>query len=244
MDKKKIDQASSLVDWLAIYHRHRVIGEENIPSKGKCLIAVNHSLATYDILLLNNYIYKKSGRIPRPLMDRWFFKVKWIGDLMESMGAVEGNPESARDLLLSNEIVCVAPGGMRESIRPFTERYQVMWEKRKGFAKLAFETQSPVILAACPKADDIFNIFPSKLSLEIYHKFKLPFVIGHGLGPTPIPRPVELVHFLSDQIKPPKLAATEEGRSRQLQRFHKKLIQRMNLLMNEAIAYHEGGSTS
>jgi 1-acyl-sn-glycerol-3-phosphate acyltransferase len=237
MDLKKIDQASSIVDWLAAYHHYHVVGHEHIPAEGPCLLAVNHSLATYDILLLNNHIYKKTGRIPRGLMDRWFFKLKWMSDLMDSMGAVEGRPEKARELLDNNEIVCVAPGGMRESIRPSTERYQVIWDQRKGFAKLALETQAPVILAACPKADDIFDIYPNKLSLQIYKKFKLPFAIIRGIGPTPLPRPIELVHFLSEPIQPPPPANTEEGRKKQLDKFHTLLIDRMHTLIGEAIAY-------
>lgn len=237
MDQSKIDTASSIVDWLEAYHRHVVVGMENIPEKGRCLLAVNHSLATYDIILLNNRIYKETGRVSRSLMDRWFFKFKFIGDLMKDMGGAEGSQGAAKNLLAEGEIVCVAPGGMRESIRSSEERYQIIWDKRRGFAKLAFDTQSPVVLAACPKADDIFKIYKTKLTMAFYKNFKLPMVPFRGIGPFPLPRPVQLVHYLSEPLLPPKPSADEAARNRQIDRFHKKLITRMQSLVGEAITY-------
>src|SRR5690606_15922455 len=99
MDQEKVNTAASFLDMLAVYHRHEVIGIENLPAKGRCLIASNHSLATYDIALLSNYIFKNTGRVPRALMDRWFFKFDFIRQIMDELGAVEGNQLTARQLL-------------------------------------------------------------------------------------------------------------------------------------------------
>lgn len=237
MDLQKIDNIAAFTKWLRVYHKHEVHGMENLPKKGPCIIAVNHSLATYDILLLCHAIYTEMGRIPRPLMDRWFFKLNNIGQLMQEMGAVKGEPSMASRLLENDEIICVAPGGMRESLRPSTERYQIIWERRKGFARLAIENSVPICLAACPKADDIFEIYPNQLSAWFYKKFKLPFAILRGLGPTPIPRPVKLIHFISEPIVPPKASKNPGTRKRQIDTFHKKLVKRMKQLIGEAITY-------
>jgi len=238
MNQEKVNTAASFLDLLAVYHRHEVIGIENLPTKGRCLIASNHSLATYDIGLLSNYILKNTGRLPRALMDRWFFKFDFIRQVMDELGAVEGNQESAKKLLENEELLTVAPGGMRESIRSMNERYQILWDQRIGFVRLATETQTPIVLAACPKADDIFDVLPTnKLSLWVYKKFKLPLAPFRGLGPTPIPRPVKLVHFLSEPLIPPKLSGDKKEQSRQISKFHKKVIKRMHSLIGEAIAY-------
>jgi hypothetical protein len=153
------------------------------------------------------------------------------------MGSVEGKPETARKLLEAGELICVAPGGMRESIRPSTEKYQIIWGKRKGFVKLAIETQTPIVLAACPKADDIFDIYPTKLSHWFYNNLKLPFAILRGIGPTPIPKPVQLTHMISEPLYPPKIADGKAPTQKQINDFHRKVVKEMRALMGEALTY-------
>jgi len=220
-----------------IYHRHEVVGLEHVPTSGRTLLVCNHSLATYDIFLLCASIYFRHQRIVRPLIDRTFFRFPLLGDFMTYLGAVQGSPTSARELLGGENIVCVAPGGMRESLRPSTERYQILWEKRMGFAKLAIETGTPIVLAACPRADDIYEVYPNPLTKWTYQFLRLPLPIARGVGLSALPRPVKLVHHLSEPIKPPKPIEGEEASKRQLRRFHERLVRRMRELIGEAIQH-------
>lgn len=221
------------------YHQHEVIGMNNIPKEGRILMAVNHSLATYDIALLNCAIYEEKGRIPRALADRLFFKIPLLGELTTQFGAVEGNQKNAETLLENEELVTVAPGGMREALRPSTERYQILWEKRTGFIKLALKTRTPIIIAACPKADDLYDVYSSPFTKWAYRNFKIPLFFARGIGPTPIPRPVKLIHFLSQAIVPPEPSKDPKEFSQQVHRLHKKVVRRAQLLIGEAIAYRE-----
>jgi len=222
---------------LQAYHQHQVIGIENIPQEGPALIVCNHSLATYDIVLLAIEIYNVYGRLCRQLVDRLFFKVPFVGQFVEATGGCAGSHDTARELLEAGNLVTVAPGGMREALRPSSERYQILWEHRKGFAKLAMKTGVPIILAACPKADDIFEVYPNFVTKWFYKTFKVPVFLARGLGPTPIPRPVKLVHFLSEPIHPPKMSQHKGAQTRQLNAYHDKLQKRMRELIGEAIAY-------
>ena len=233
MDKHLIEQASSIVDYFAMYHRHKVVGLEHIPESGGGIIAVNHSLATYDIALLNNSIFKSTKRIPRPLMDRWFFKFEQVAKLMSAVGAVEGKPNDARNLLEQGEIVCVAPGGMMESLRPSTERYQIMWERRKGFVKLAIELQVPIILAACPKADDIFDVYTTPITNWLYEHYKIPFALLRGIGLSPVPKPIQLVHVIGKPMQPPKVSGPISDAV--VNKFHREVTKHMRELMGRAL---------
>ena len=190
------DQLLPFAGLLRAYHRHEVHGIENIPQNGPVLLAVNHSLATYDIVLLLAAIYQLRKRVTCPLIDRAFYKFPGLGQLMEQLGANQGSPDTARGLLGDGQLVCVAPGGMRESLRPSTERYQILWDERVGFVKVAMLAQAPIVLAACPRADDIYDVYPSRLTNWVYSNLKLPLMIARGLGPTPIPRPIKL-HTIS-----------------------------------------------
>ncbi|MFK7871835.1 MAG: lysophospholipid acyltransferase family protein [Oligoflexales bacterium] len=224
--------------WKALsrYHQYDVSGIENIPRKGRAMIVVNHSLATYDVLLLQTAIYKTLNRVPRPLVDHLFFKVPYLGPLAERLGAVEGNPENAGRLLRAGELLTIAPGGMKEALMPSDQKYQICWSERKGFARLAIETKTPVVIAVCPKADELYKIYPSYLSDFIYHKFKIPFFIARGLGPTLIPKPVPLKHHLSASIRPPRMIEDPVKREKQIERFHKKLVKTAEDLIQASIS--------
>lgn len=218
-----------------LYHRHEVVGLENIPKEGPVLVVCNHSLATYDIVLLMTAMYADRGRLPRPLIDRLFFKIPYVGDAATMFGAVQGSPEGAKNLLEEGNVVTVAPGGMREALRPSTQRYQIRWDRRYGFVKLAMSTRSPIVLAACPKADDLYDVYPSHVTKWAYKTFKVPLFLARGLGPTPLPRPVKLVHYLSEPIMPPEMPETKEEQDAVAREFHGRLVKRMLELISAAI---------
>ena len=240
MDEEFAIKFLPLIGVLRAYHSHEVYGLDSIPNKGPAIIATNHSLATYDIMLLMAAVYLHNGRIPRSLIDRAFYVVPGLGILMERLGCIIGNPDNASTLLENGELLYLAPGGMKESLRPSTERYQVRWNRRKGFARLAIETQSPVILAACPHADDIFKVYDTSVTKWFYQQFRLPFFLARGVGPTMIPRPVKLEHFLSKPIYPPKMAEDPAAVKRQVYNFHKKLTQKMTEMIAQSMVPYTG----
>ncbi|RYF42122.1 MAG: acyltransferase family protein, partial [Cytophagaceae bacterium] len=240
MDEEFAIKFLPMVSALRAYHSHEVYGLESIPSHGPAIIATNHSLATYDIMLLMAAVYLHNGRMPRSLIDRAFYVVPGLGELMERLGCTIGNPDNAHTLLENGELLYLAPGGMRESLRPSTERYQVRWNRRKGFARLAIETQTPVILAACPHADDIFKVYDNNVTKWFYAQFRLPFFLARGIGPTMIPRPVKLDHFLSKPIYPPKMASDPAAVKRQVYNFHKKLTQKMQEMIAQSVVPYTG----
>jgi len=237
--QKRISQLMPLVRALQVYHRHQVVGMRHLPKSGPYLLVTNHSLATYDILLLFAAIYQNSRRLVRPLVDRAFWKFPFLGDVMNYFGSVQGNHDSATELLAAGNIVAVAPGGMLEALRSSDKRYQVRWHKRRGFARLAMECQVPIVLAACPRADDLYEIYPNPLTSFIYEKLRLPLPLARGIGPTVIPRPVRLVHYVSEPIRPPKLDKDPEVNEKRLEAWHQKLTKRMQQLIGEAIAHEE-----
>lgn len=217
------------------YHHHEVVGLEHVPREGGVLFVVNHSLATYDIGLLMLALHNEINRTPRALLDRLFFKIPVIREAVSKLGGVQGTPEIARQLLEQNEIVTVAPGGMFEALRPSGEKYQIRWQKRHGFARLAMTTGKPVILAACPRADDMYDVYPSHLTSWIYQTYRIPFFLARGIGPTPIPRPVKLVHYLSEPIVPPALPSKPRLQEKAIKDFHGYLVKRMENLMSTAL---------
>jgi len=232
-DSKAIERGISVLRVLARYHRHRVNGLEHVPTSGAALIVVNHSLATYDISLLGLRIYQETGRIIRSLGDRAIFKTPVLGSIARQIGVVEGAQDTAASLLEAGELVVVAPGGMLEALRPTTERYQLCWSKRSGFARLSLRTGCPVLLAACPRADDIYRIHASAITKGVYKRFRLPAPVLTGFGPTIIPKPVPLTHWVSKPVHPPGRILEPTGD--QIRSFQQVLHRRMEQLMTRAL---------
>lgn len=228
-------KVAPVIAGIRLYHRHSVVGKEFLPEKGPALIAVSHSLASYDIALLMAAVYEQINRIPRSLIDHLFFKVPGLGQIMEALGSLEGNRRNAIKLLNSGDLLVLAPGGMRESLRPSTEKYKIIWGKRRGFIRLSIETGAPIILAACPAADDLYDVAPSHITAWAYKTFKIPVFFARGLGLSPLPKPVTLTHYLSEPLFPPAQASDPEEFEKQVEEFHTKVCERMERLIQDGL---------
>ena len=185
------------------YHRFEVKGMQHIPREGGALLCVSHSLATYDGFLYGGAVYRETGRLPAALGDDMIFKTPWLGKHAWDAGIRPASPTAGQELLEQGYLLFLAPGGMRESLRPARERYRVLWDRRRGFVKLALRTGSPLVLAACPAADEIFTVRASRVTDFVYRKLKAPLPVFRGLGPTLIPRPVKLTMYVAPPIQMP-----------------------------------------
>jgi 1-acyl-sn-glycerol-3-phosphate acyltransferase len=184
---------------MARYHRYRVQGLSNIPQQGRCIVAINHSFATYDAFLLAFAIKKSSGRLMSGLGDNLLFNLPLFSPLASAVNLYRANHQNGRRLLENECLLGVMPGGMREALRPASQKYQIRWQARKGFARLALITQSPVILAACPQADDIYDVKVSALTKFAYKHFKLPLAWPIGLAGSLISRPIKNGYAANDE---------------------------------------------
>ncbi len=238
INEKLIEGLSPVVRALSAYHRHQVVGLDHIPEYGRVLIVMNHSLATYDMALLLNTIRTEKQRLPRTLIDRLFYKLPYAGDLMNSLGAVKGSQARAKRLLENEELVAVAPGGMKEALKPSSQRYRIIWEQRVGFVKLAMETQTPIIVAVCPKADDLYDIYDNPVTSWAYKRLKVPLFVARGIGLSPLPRPVQLTHFLSEPLVPPKMKDDPRAFEGQLKRYHNRICKKAHELITSALQHN------
>jgi hypothetical protein len=240
LDEAYVKRVASFYRMMGKYHSHEVVGMEKVPSSGPLLLVLNHSLATYDIGIFQYKVFKETGIFPRGFADNLFFKIPLIGKISGKSGAVPGRHKVGEFLLKEKkDIVLVAPGGMRESLRPANEKYQIKWDNRKGFVRLALKTNCPIILAACPRADDLYEVSESKLTKFIYNKLKFPFPVvknksKKGLGI--MPNKIKLVHYVSGPYLPPAIDVNDqEVFNTVVNDWHSFLVAEMNNLMKQGI---------
>ena len=219
---------------LSDYHQYRAHGlDKLLGTEGGLLVACNHSFATYDAVLLALAGYQASGRWFHAMADRLFFRIPLVSDFFSTMGFVEGTRGTAEALLRSGEVLGVLPGGMREAVRSSRQKYAIDWRDRRGFVWLSMTTGAPIALAACPRADDIFDVVDNPLTPWVYERFRLPVAFFRGRGPTPVPRPVALWHLVSEPIYPP--VAPDQVTERDVEAHHAHLSARMADLMRDAL---------
>ncbi|MCB9666372.1 MAG: acyltransferase family protein [Alphaproteobacteria bacterium] len=214
---------------LRAYHHHEVDGPEHVPAEGPAICVVNHSLATYDALLLGLAIHDATGRVPLALGDDLLFKLPGLAGAAWTLGVRPASHAHGVRGLADGRLVFVAPGGMREALRPSRERGEVRWGRRQGFVRLALRTGAPLVLAACPDADDIYTVVDNPVTGLAYKALKVPVPLAYGLGPTLVPRPVRLRHRVAAPLRPP--AWEPEREEEQVADLHADVLATMARLM-------------
>ncbi|QDK97527.1 acyltransferase family protein [Acinetobacter tandoii] len=181
------------------------------------LFVGNHTLyGLLDVPLILEHLREKHGIHLRSLGDRMHFYVPLWKDILTKGGMVLGTPENCHKLMLSGQSIIVFPGGAREVMRRKGERYQLIWKKRAGFARLAIEHGYDIIPFASVGADDCFDIVldandiqKNTMAQKFLKKFKLNNKLrdgdilpplSTGIGYLPIPMPQRFYFSFGDRI--------------------------------------------
>lgn len=192
------------------YHSYSAKGEEHIPKEGAALIVFYHGLVPLDAWYFGMTYFLKYKKLIRGLGDRWLFKTPGMRELAQLVGAVEGDPETAFELLQGGQVVGVAPGGVREAISGKSNNYKLVWKNRTGFAKLALRARVPIIPAFTENIEELYRApFVEKSFFQkLYEKTRLPLVPIIGIGPLPFP--AKLTTWFGEPIYPKKNETPEE----------------------------------
>ena len=140
--------------WLSVlrpfyekYFRVEAFGLENVPKKGRLLLVGNHSGQIPIDGVMVGYALATSVKGPRTIrimVERWFSTMPFIGNLMNQVGAVLGDPENCRKMLQNEEAIIVFPEGARGSGKTWDKRYQLQ-HFGLGFMHLAITENTPIV---------------------------------------------------------------------------------------------------
>ena len=129
------------------YFRVEAHGLENIPPGGRCLIIGNHSgQLPIDAMMVGYAVATNptAPRVARAMMERFFPSVPFVGNILNSIGAVVGEPVNCRKMLESEEAIIVFPEGVRGAGKPYSKRYQLQ-RFGNGFMHLAMNHHAPIV---------------------------------------------------------------------------------------------------
>jgi 1-acyl-sn-glycerol-3-phosphate acyltransferase len=175
------------------YFRVTAHGLENIPSSGRVLIVGNHSgqLPMDGVLVGVAAATNPQGpRLARAMIERFFPTVPWLGNYLNALGGVIGDPLNCAKMLDMDEAVIVFPEGVRGSGKLFAKRYQLQ-RFGNGFMHLAMNHRAPIVpvgIVGCEETmPAIANLAPIAKLLGIPY---LPIV------PSLLPLPARVyLHF-------------------------------------------------
>ena len=167
------------------YFRVVAHGLENIPRTGRVLIVPNHSgqLPMDGVMIGCALATNEHGpRAARAMIERFFPTVPYLGNLLNSWGAVIGDPINCVKMLENEEAIIVFPEGVRGSGKLYKQRYQLQ-RFGNGFMHLAMQLKTtiiPVGVVGCEETmPAIYNIAPLAKLLGI------PYVPVAPLLPLP-----------------------------------------------------------
>ncbi len=177
-------------------HYFRVLsdGIENVPLKGKAIIAANHSgvLPIDAAMVASDLIFKMDQpRILRSMVDNFMGFLPFVNTFFCRLGQVVGARRNFRDLLQSDEIVAVFPEGAKALGKRFTQRYQ-LYRFNVGFIELSLTHKAPIIPTAVIGAEEqaplLLNIKPLARALGFpYFPITATFPWLGPIGIVPLP---------------------------------------------------------
>lgn len=179
-----------------LYFRYEVVGMQNVPRKGGVIFALNHGFFFIDIPLLFKQLFLRRGRRARAVAEHLSWKLPIIRELFLNMGVVDGSPKNAMRILRGGHAMIVCPGGAKEAVRSSRHKYELMWEDRYGFIKVAIATGVPIVPCICIGIDDVYVML-----LDAYHKWKnnfIPIPLFFGIGLLPLP--AKLTHYIGKPV--------------------------------------------
>ena len=188
------------------YFRVSAEGLENIPQDGPCLVIANHSgQLPHDAALLGYAVGTNphGARAPRAMMERFLPTIPFLGNLLNRVGAVVGDPLNCSKMLEAGELILVFPEGVRGTGKAFNRRYQLE-RFGHGFMHLAIEHKVPIVpvgIVGCEES--ILTVGYSKLLARLA---RIPYV--------PIALPVVLPTKVYMQIGKPMYFDAAENEDR------------------------------
>lgn len=191
------DGLNPVVDLCRIY----IDGLENLPRDGRFLLVGNHtSSGLTEIVLIPYFVHRELGVRVRGLANRSVGDMEGLArDLVEAAGAVPGHPDTGAELMRRGETMLVFPGGGRDMLKFKGEEYQLRWERRGGFARLAIAHDYPIVPVGLVGGDDVYLSLVERdsawerMSRAVGERLHGVAGVGiplvRGLGLTLIPRP-------------------------------------------------------
>jgi 1-acyl-sn-glycerol-3-phosphate acyltransferase len=192
------------------YFRFETEGFEVLATTEPSLIVAYHGGPwTFDLWMLGVRMYDELGYFPRASWHRMWWSLPALRDAVTELGGIPGRPSDADVIAIKSrgQHLVMAPGGTREALRPFWKRHRVDFGRRRGYLRLAYAHDLPIIPVVSSGLDETF------LGLTEGRAFLRPW-LALGLGgswPFALPFPVKIRQRIGAPIRLDRDTPLEEA---------------------------------
>lgn len=178
------------------YFRVEAHGLENVPRDGRVLVIANHSGQLPIDGMLIGYAMATNPHGPRSLrvmIERWFPTIPFVGNLMNEIGGVLGDPENCVNMLRAEEAIIVFPEGIRGAGKTWDKRYKLQ-RFGLGFMHLAIMENTPILPVGVVGCEETM---PTPMHLKTLSR-----LLGMPYVPvtTPIPLPAKVRLYFGEPM--------------------------------------------
>jgi 1-acyl-sn-glycerol-3-phosphate acyltransferase len=225
--------------FLRRYHRFSAEGAERLLDPGAKLVVAYHGRGLpMDLGILSLFIFEQRGYLPRSITHEAMYKLGFARAFFNLWGGLPGDGPEVAEAVARGETVFLAPGGTREALRTFRDRYKVDWGKRRGYLKLALKYGMPIVPVASSGVDDRF------IGLNDGHawgrKLKMPggapFWIGLGIGvfPLALPLPSKIHTIVGEPIDLQTVLGVPPTEPEHFEELHRLVTGKVQELLDRA----------
>ena len=159
-DPPSQDFARQFIKPFKRYFKPEFHGIEEVDATRPALYVSNHAV----IGVLDGYpfaieLYLQKGIYLRALADSNHFKIPFWKDLLtKRLGVLEASRENCAAIMERKENLVVFPGGTREVCKKKGEAYELKWQDRTGFVRMAMKYGYDIIPVAAVGAEDAYEV--------------------------------------------------------------------------------------
>lgn len=219
------------------YFRFETEGFEVLRDTETSLIVGYHGGPwTFDLWMLGDRMHDELGYFPRAVWHRLWWAIPGLNQAVTGLGGLRGAPtaDEIDELRARGEHLVVAPGGMREAMRPFWDGGRVDLGDRRGYLRLALAHDLPIIPVVATGLDGTFVGFNDgyRTSKRVLGRGDLPAWLAFGMGgvwPLALPFPVKIRQRVGEPIRLGALAADGD----RLERAHALVATTLQAMLDD-----------
>ncbi len=191
------------------YFRFETEGFDVLRETETSLIVAYHGGPwTFDLWLLGDRMHDELGYFPRAVWHWLWWAIPGVSRAVTELGGLRGapTPDEIDELKARGEHLIVAPGGMREAMRPFWDEGRVDLGDRRGYLRLALRHDLPIIPVVSSGLEATYVGFNDgyRTSRRLFGRGDLPAWLAVGIGgmwPLALPFPAKIRQRIGGPIR-------------------------------------------
>lgn len=235
--------------FLRRYHRFSVSGLDHVLSDNAQLITGYHGRGLpMDLGLVAHEIYRRKGYLAHAVMHRRFWDIPVLRAMVSGWGALPGDMPVTAEAIARGESFMITPGGTREAMRRFDDRYRVKFGRRRGYLRFALKYDLPLVPVGSWGVDERFIGLNDGHALAQRLGLPRDFPIWFGLGPLGIfpltpPMPVRIHTAIGEPIDLRAATPLSPDSPEYLEDLNDVVTRRIQELIEEARVAHQDRSS-